>query len=77
MAGTYLKGDHFDNEVQRISSISKLDATGWREFYNRIKHVQKHSDDIKKYYEGADTLTLAKRLLDIRTRLNGLLLSKL
>jgi hypothetical protein len=77
MAGTDLKGDDFDTEVQRILSISKSDATSWREFYNRIKHVQKHSDDIEKYYEGADTLTLAKRLLDIRTSLNELLLSKL
>jgi hypothetical protein len=77
MAGTDLKRDDFDDEVQRILSISKSDATSWREFYNRIKHVQKHSDDIEKYYEGADTLTLVKRLLDIRTSLNGLLLSKL
>ena len=71
------KGDAFDNEVARISSISKSDVKDWRDFYNRIKHVQKDVDDIKKYYDGVDILTLTNRLLAIRTWLNELLLSKL
>jgi hypothetical protein len=77
MAGTDLKGKDFDNEVHRISSVSKSDAKNWREFYNRTKHVQEDSDDINRYYEGVDTLILTSRLLAIRTSLNKLLLSKL
>lgn len=76
MAGTDLRGEELDNEVQRISSISKSKAKNWRQFYTRIKHAQKNSGDIKKYYRGVNSLTLAKRLVDIRTGLNGLLLSK-
>lgn len=75
MAGKELKGDDFDTEVQRISSVNKTDAKVWREFYNRIKHVQKGSDDISKYYEGIDSLT--NKLLTIRTNLNEILLYKL
>jgi hypothetical protein len=48
MAGTDLRGEHFDNEVQTMSSVSKSDAENWRLFYNRTKHVQKDSDDINK-----------------------------
>jgi hypothetical protein len=77
MVGTELKGKDFDREVERISSVSESDAKEWREFYNRTKHVQKDSDDIDKYYNGADTLTLISSLLAIRTCLNDLLISKL
>jgi hypothetical protein len=75
VAGTDLEGKDFDNEVQRISSVSKLDAKNWRGFYNRTKHVQKDSDDIDKYYDGVDILP--NTLLAIRTSLNELLVSKL
>jgi hypothetical protein len=75
MAGRELKGDDFDNEVQRIASVSKTDTEEWRQFYNRTKHVQKGSDDINKYYNGVDTLP--DKLLAIRTNLNEILLSKL
>jgi hypothetical protein len=71
------KGDSFDNEVARISSISRSEAKDWRDFYNRTKHAQKNSNGIKKYYDGVDTLTLTNRLLAIRTALNELFLSKL
>jgi len=75
MAGKEFKGDNFDSEVQRILSINKTDAKVWREFYNRIKHVQRGSNDISIYYNGIDTLS--DKLLNIRTNLNKILLSKL
>jgi hypothetical protein len=77
MAGTNLKGEDFDKEVEKISPISKSEAKNWRDFYNRTKHVQKDSDDINKYYYGMDTATLANTLLAIRTSLNDLLISKM
>jgi hypothetical protein len=76
MAGTDLRGAASDKEVDRISSASESDAKDWREFYNRIKHAQKDSNEITKYYDGVDDYTLANRLLVIRTCLNDLLLSK-
>jgi hypothetical protein len=75
MGGRDKTGDSFDNEVAKISSSSKEESTDWREFYNRIKHVQRNSNEINKYYEGIDTLT--KKLLPIRTCLNSILLFKL
>lgn len=75
MAGEDKTGDSFDNEVAKVSSASKEESMDWREFYNRIKHVQRNSNEINKYYEGIDSLT--KKLQPIRTCLNYILLSKL
>jgi hypothetical protein len=75
MAGKELKGDKFDAEVQEISTVSKMDVKVWRDLYNRTKHVQKGSSDVRKYYEGIDTIS--DKLLNIRNILNEILLSKL
>jgi hypothetical protein len=75
VTGTEWKGDKFDNEVQKIVSVSTADSREWREFYNRAKHVQKDSKDINKYYDGIDTLP--DKLLAVRSHLNEVLLSKL
>ena len=75
MGGEDKTGDSFDNEVAKVSSASKEESRDWRKFYNRIKHVQRNSNEINKYYEGIDTLS--NKLQPIRTCLNYILLSKL
>lgn len=75
MAGEDKTGNSFDSEVAKVSSSRKEESMDWREFYNRIKHVQRNSNEINKYYEGIDTLT--NKLLPIRTCLNSIFLSKL
>ena len=84
MTGTDWKGDNFDREAEKIlhtsqsgltCSINKTDIKDWRESYNRIKHVQKDTDDIRMYYEGMDTL--GRTLLSLRGSLNEIFLEKI
>jgi hypothetical protein len=84
MTGTDWKGGDFVREVDKIlhsshsgltRSINKTDVKTWREFYNRIKHLQKDTDDIRMYYEGMDTL--GGTLSSLRGSLNEILLDKI
>jgi hypothetical protein len=75
MSGVDNRGHYFDNEVKKISSASSAQAREWREFYNRIKHVQQEPNDVNHYYRGLDTLP--EKLRTIRPVINEVLLSKL
>jgi hypothetical protein len=84
VTGTDLKRDKFDREAEKIihssqtgltCSINKTTIKDWREFYNRIKHVQKDTEDIKTYYEGMNTI--GRKLLSLRGSLNKIFLDKI
>ena len=67
--------DVFDAEAKRLDPINSKDVEKWRNFYNRIKHVQRHSNDIKVYEEGEKDLS--DELESCRKCARGILLSKL
>jgi hypothetical protein len=84
MTGTDWKGKDFDREAEKILlfsqaglsvKINKATIKEWRELYNRIKHVQKNTEDIRKYYEGIDML--GRKLLSVRGSLNEIFLDKI
>lgn len=51
------KKDDFDTEAKRLDPINCKDVEKWRNFYNRTKHVQRNSTDIKVYEEGEKALS--------------------
>jgi hypothetical protein len=65
----------FDNEAIRLGPTNCSDVEKWRNFYNRIKHVQRNSGDIRMYEEGEKGVT--QELLCSRKCVQELLLSKL
>ena len=73
--GNDRKGTDFDMEVKRLDATNCMDIVKWRNFYNRTKHVQRNSSDIKVYEEGEKDL--AQELLSSRKCAQKLLLSKL
>ncbi|MFL6413738.1 MAG: hypothetical protein ACJ71K_21160 [Nitrososphaeraceae archaeon] len=46
------KQEVFDAEAKRLDPTNCKNGEKWRNFYNRTKHVQRHSTDIKVYEEG-------------------------
>jgi hypothetical protein len=73
--GNNRKGSDFDNEAKRLDATNCMDVKKWREFYNRIKHVQRNSSDIRIYEKGENDLS--QELLCSRKCVQELLLSKL
>jgi hypothetical protein len=73
--GPGLTYSDFDISVARISSATRIQAQEWREFYNRLKHVQKNSRDVQMYYQGTETFS--DKLRYIRPTVNEILLSNL
>jgi hypothetical protein len=69
------KGDDFDNKVSRLSKVDSNIVENWRCFYNRIKHIQTDSKDLKVYRKGQERLP--DTLLEIRKCVQSILLSKL
>ena len=51
------EGSDFDKEVGKLCGVSEDKVKTWRNFYNRIKHVQKNKKDVITYYEGITKLT--------------------
>jgi|SRR5215217_1720909 len=54
--GTDLTGDKFDNQASHMTDIPSLTIKEWRKFYNRVKHIQRNSTDVKTYTEGNNNL---------------------
>jgi hypothetical protein len=54
--GPDLTGVKFDNQASHMTGIPSLTIKEWREFYNRAKHTQRNSTDIKTYTEGNNNL---------------------
>jgi hypothetical protein len=47
----------FDTEAMRLDPKNCTDIEKWRRFYNRIKHVQRNSNDIQAYGKGEEHLS--------------------
>jgi hypothetical protein len=73
--GNDRKQDVFDAEAKRLDPTNCKNVEKWRNFYNRTKHVQRHSTDIKVYEEGEKDLP--DELDCCRRCVQGILLSKL
>lgn len=54
--GTDRKGDSLDKRMHILSGNSIIEIRRWRAFYNRIKHTQRNSSDIKVHYDGIGKL---------------------
>jgi hypothetical protein len=68
----------FDNHTCNLvkpNLLQKAEVKKWRDLYNRIKHVERHPSDLKKYLEG--TKNLGIYILPIRKACRELLLKKL
>lgn len=50
-------GKRFDKSVEARTGIPETTVQTWREFYNRIKHVDKSEKDNTTYVEGLQRLT--------------------
>jgi hypothetical protein len=73
--GEFREGKHFDNAVGGLYAVLSSDVENWRCFYNRIKHVQKDPNDLKRYYQGQEKLP--DTLPEIRKCVQSILLSRL
>lgn len=49
-------GDNFDKEVSNKTSITEKQAYEWRQFYNRIKHMDKSHLESNKYIHGLENV---------------------
>jgi hypothetical protein len=58
-------GLNFDRSVEINTSVSEKTVRVWREFYNRIKHVDKTSQDNNIYEQGMKNLS--SLILPVRT----------
>jgi hypothetical protein len=56
MNGTDRKRDSLDKMMHMLSGDSIIEIRRWRAFYNRIKHTQRNSSDIKVHYDGIGKL---------------------
>lgn len=76
MDGIDRKGDGFDQQVAQLSGVKKTDVLGWREFYNRTKHADRHRADVHMYAEGMKGIG-SKYIMPIRSCCKGILASVL
>ncbi|MGC1134959.1 MAG: hypothetical protein WA941_19170 [Nitrososphaeraceae archaeon] len=75
VSGIDLTGDRLDREVYRLSGIPVLEARNWRQFYDRLKHVQRSNEDIRKLIEGNRQFT--RWMLSLRECTKQLIKSQL
>jgi hypothetical protein len=54
--GPDLKGNDFDKKASQMTGKPAATIKEWRDFYNRIKHIQRNSSDVKTYTEGNNNL---------------------
>jgi hypothetical protein len=59
-----ITGKDFNEAVQAITGISENSVQGWKDFYNRIKHVNKSNQHNVTYLEG--TKNVSSMLVPIR-----------
>jgi hypothetical protein len=74
--GSAREKENFDSRVASLSGVKREDIREWREFYNRTKHVDKHSTDVHKYVTGMKGIG-SKYILPLRSCCNGILSSVL
>lgn len=73
--GKKREGTAFDNHANKLSPILITTISNWREFYNRIKHPQRHTKDIATRDSGINNLP--DTLIEIRKYVNNLIISSL
>ena len=66
---------HLDSEIANLSNIDAGTAQDWRQFYNRIKHVDRNSSDLSTLSQG--TQNLNEYIREIRKTCQEVILSRL
>ena len=73
--GKDITGEDFDTEAMKLDPKNCTQVKKWRNFYTRIKHVQRNPNDIRTYEQGEKDLR--DELECSRRAVQGILLSKL
>lgn len=66
---------NLDSEIANLSGIDVTTAQDWRQFYNRIKHVDKNSSNLSTFSQG--TQNLNEYIKEIRKTCQKVILSRL
>jgi len=66
---------NLDSEIANLSNIDAGTAQDWRQFYNRIKHVDRNSSDLSTLSQG--TQNLNEYIREIRKTCQEVILSRL
>jgi hypothetical protein len=68
--GINLSGPTFDAECSKLTGLSASEIENWREFYNRIKHIQLNENHIERFTKGSENiLTMTSGLRKVTQQL--------